>query len=135
VDGHGLFSAAIRRSLGVGRCGGGDSVWRAYDPAINRVVARKVLPAQFNDDHTFQERFRREARAAARLDEPHVVPIHDFGEVVGRLYVTMRLIKGRDFEAMLRDGPLPPARAIRKENPHYRPRSGVDAEDSSIARP
>ena len=92
--------------------GGMGEVWRAYDPAIDRVVALKVLPPNFASDQVFQERFRREARSAAGLDEPHVVPIHDFGEVEGRLYVTMRLIKGRDLQDLLGDGPLPPARAV-----------------------
>ena len=88
-------------------------VWRAYDTTIDRFVTLKVLPANFADDPVFQERFRREARAAAGLDEPHVVPIHDFGEIDGRLYVTMRLIKGRDLQAVLTDGPLSAERAVR----------------------
>src|SRR6201987_4496988 len=96
--------------LGRGGMGGG---WRAYDPATDRVVALKVLPANFADDPVFQERFRREAKAAAGLDEPHVVPFHDFGEIDGRLYVTMRLIKGRDLQTVLVEGPLSPERAVR----------------------
>jgi serine/threonine protein kinase, bacterial len=92
--------------------GGMGEVWRAFDTAIDRVVALKVLPAAFADDEVFQTRFRREARAAAGLDEPHVVPIHDFGEIDGRLYVTMRLIKGRDLQEILGEGALPPARAV-----------------------
>src|ERR1700737_1882422 len=88
-------------------------VWRAYDPAIDRVIALKLLPPNFAGDQVFQERFRREARSAAGLDEPHVVPIHDFGEVDGRLYVTMRLISGHDLQALLEGGPLQPARAVR----------------------
>ena len=58
-------------------------------------------------------RFRREARAAAGLDEPHVVPIFDFGEIEGRLYVAMRLIQGQDLQDLLSEGPLQPARAVR----------------------
>jgi serine/threonine-protein kinase len=46
------------------------------------------------------------------LDEPHVVPIYDFGEIDGQLFVTMRLIKGRDLHQILGDGPLAPARAV-----------------------
>lgn len=80
--------------------GGMGEVWRAYDPEMDRVVALKVLAPSFANDRAFQERFRREARSAAGLDEPHVVPIHDFGEVDGRLYVTMRLIRGRDLHAL-----------------------------------
>ena len=67
--------------------GGMGEVWRAYDPTMDRMVALKVLPPNFAGDKVFQERFRREARAAAGLDEPHVVPFHDFGEVDRRLYV------------------------------------------------
>jgi serine/threonine-protein kinase len=88
-------------------------VWRAYDTVTDRVVAVKVLPAHLASDQTFQERFRREARAAAGLNNPHVVPIHDFGEIDGRLFVDMRLIEGEDLGTLLRGGPLPPQRAIR----------------------
>jgi serine/threonine-protein kinase len=92
--------------------GGMGEVWRAYDPTMDRVVALKLLPPNFAADKIFQVRFRREARAAAGLDEPHVVPLYDFGEIDGRLYVTMRLIKGHDLKSVLADGPLPPARAV-----------------------
>lgn len=92
--------------------GGMGEVWRAYDTAIDRVVALKMLLPHFAADATFEQRFRREARVAARLDDPHVVPIYDFGEVDGRLYVTMRLIKGRDLQTVLEEGPLEPARAV-----------------------
>jgi serine/threonine-protein kinase len=76
--------------------GGMGEVWRAHDTVTDRVVAIKVLPAYFSDHEEFQRRFRREAHAAARLDTPHVVPIHNYGEIDGRLYVDMRLIEGRD---------------------------------------
>jgi serine/threonine protein kinase len=92
--------------------GGMGEVWRAYDTAIDRVVALKMLPANFADDEVYQERFRREAHAAAGLNEPHVIPIYDFGEIEGRLYVTMRLIEDRDLQSMLAEGPLEPARAV-----------------------
>ena len=59
------------------------------------------------------QRFRREADAAARLNNPHVIPIHHYGEIDGRLYVDMRLIEGRDLQQVLADGPLEPARAVR----------------------
>ena len=92
--------------------GGMGEVWRAFDTAIDRVVALKVLPADFADDQVFRERLRREAKAAAGLDQPHVVPIHDFGEIEGRLFVTMRLINGHDLQAILASGPLDPMRAV-----------------------
>jgi len=96
----------------VGRGGMGE-VWRAFDTTTDRIVAIKVLPAHLSDDQMFQQRFRREAHAAARLNTPHVVPIYDYGEINGRLYVCMRLIEGPDLQTVLADGPLKPARAVR----------------------
>ena len=92
--------------------GGMGEVWRAYDTAIDRVVALKMLLPHYAQDPEFDTRFRREARAAARLDDPHVVPIHDVGEIDGRLYVTMRLINGTDLQTLLDAGPLPAERAV-----------------------
>ncbi|PBJ34518.1 hypothetical protein XV03_11330 [Mycobacterium avium subsp. hominissuis] len=87
-------------------------VWRAYDTVTDRVVALKLLPRHLADDAVFKARFRREAHAAAQLTEPHVVPIHTYGEIDGRLFVDMRLIEGRDLQAVLAAGPLEPARAV-----------------------
>jgi serine/threonine-protein kinase len=93
--------------------GGMGEVWKAFDTATRRVVAVKVLPAQLAADPNFERRFRREALAAAGLNEPHVVPIHNFGEIDGRLYVDMRLIEGEDLEHVLTDGPLEAQRAVK----------------------
>src|ERR1700679_4289504 len=87
--------------------------WRAHDTVTDRVVAIKVLPPNLSEDADFQQRFRREAHAAARLETPHVVPIYDYGEIDGRLFVSMRLITGRDLAAVLAEGPLEPGRAVR----------------------
>ncbi|WP_123024073.1 serine/threonine-protein kinase [Mycolicibacterium stellerae] len=92
--------------------GGMGEVWKAFDTAMNRVVALKVLPANLADDEQYQARFRREAQMAAGLDEPHVVPIHDFGEIDDRLYVTMRLIDGKTITELLANGPLAPQRGV-----------------------
>ncbi len=92
--------------------GGMGEVWRAYDTTIDRMVALKMLLPHFAQDPTFEKRFRREARVAARLDDPHVVPIHDVGEIDGRLFVTMRLINGVDLQTLLDDGPLEAGRAV-----------------------
>ncbi|MFJ6673850.1 serine/threonine-protein kinase [Actinosynnema sp. NPDC091369] len=96
----------------LGRGGMGD-VHRAYDTVHDRVVALKRLSAVHNDDEEFRARFRRESRIAARLREPHVIPIHAYGEIDGRLYLDMRLVEGRDLAAVVEDGPLDSARAVR----------------------
>ena len=92
--------------------GGMGEVWRAFDTETERVVAVKVLPAHLADDPEFERRFRREAFAAAKLANPHVVPIHNFGEIDGRLYVDMRLIEGRDLHQIIADGPMPLPRTV-----------------------
>lgn len=81
--------------------GGMGEVYRAYDTRTDRVVALKVLPPHLAQDETFQQRFRRESQAAAGVNDPHVVPIHGFGEIDGRLYLDMRLIEGRTLGAIL----------------------------------
>jgi serine/threonine protein kinase len=62
----------------------------------------------------FEKRFRREAHTAARLTEPHIIPIHDTGEVDGRLFLVMPIIIGTDVGTLLkREGPMSPQRAVR----------------------
>ena len=92
--------------------GGMGEVWRAFDTGTERIVAVKVLPAHLAGDDGFQQRFLREAKAAASLNEPHVVPIYDFGQVDGRLFVAMRLVDGHDLQDLLAHGPLSPDRAV-----------------------
>ncbi|WP_257881140.1 serine/threonine-protein kinase [Gordonia terrae] len=97
----------------IGRGGMGE-VYRATDTRKDRVVALKVLGPQVADDPAFRDRFHRESRVAARLNDPHVIPIHDWGEIDGRLFIDMRLVDGRDLRTLLlEDGPLPPDRALR----------------------
>jgi ABC-type amino acid transport substrate-binding protein/predicted Ser/Thr protein kinase len=86
----------------IGRGGMGE-VYRAYDTKTDRIVALKVLPHHLAEDATFQQRFRRESQAAAGLNDPHVVPIHGYGEIDGRLYLDMRLIEGHNLGTMLED--------------------------------
>lgn len=92
--------------------GGMGEVWRAWDTETKRTVAIKVLSPYLADDNEFVQRFRREAEAAAQLNSPHVIPIHHYGEIDGRLYVDMRLIEGRDLGTLLAEGPLEPTRAV-----------------------
>jgi YVTN family beta-propeller protein len=95
--------------IGVGGMG---EVWRARDTRRDRLVAIKLLPESLAHDREFTSRFRRESEVAARLREPHVIPIHDYGEIDGRLFIEMRLVDGRDLSGLLQEGPLPPARAV-----------------------
>jgi serine/threonine-protein kinase len=100
----------LQSLLGVGGMG---EVYRAYDTAKDRTVAVKLLRAEMSADAGFQERFRRESRIAARLQEPHVIPVHDFGEINGVLYIDMRLVEGDNVHTVLQQtGPLEPARAV-----------------------
>jgi serine/threonine protein kinase len=94
--------------------GGMGQVFRAHDTVTDRIVALKVLPSHLAGDPVFQQRFRREAHAAAGLSDPHVVPIHGYGEIDGQLYLDMRLIDGQDLGTVLSeaDGPLPAKRAV-----------------------
>src|SRR3984893_10834670 len=96
----------------VGRGGMGD-VYEAEDTVRDRTLALKLMSETLSRDPVFRMRMQREARTAGRLQEPHVVPIHDFGEIDGQLYVDMRLIDGSDVATMLkRYGPLSPPRAV-----------------------
>ncbi|MEX3650434.1 bifunctional serine/threonine-protein kinase/transporter substrate-binding domain-containing protein [Mycolicibacterium porcinum] len=97
----------------IGRGGMGE-VYQAYDSDTDRIVALKVLPPHMAQDAAFQERFRQESHAAAGVNDPHVVPIHGYGEIDGRLYLDMRLIEGRNLGAMLANPgkPMEPARAV-----------------------
>ena len=100
----------LKRLIGKGGFG---EVYEAEDTVKDRTVALKLLPEALSKDDVFRKRMQREAHAAGRLQEPHVVPIHDYGEIDGVLYVDMRLIDGVDLHSLLTDeGPLEPARAV-----------------------
>ena len=99
----------LRSLIGVGGMG---EVYRAHDTIKGRMVAVKVLRTELAADPSFQERFWRESRMAARLQEPHVIPVHDFGDIGGVLFIEMRLVNGGSLEDLLRaQGALEPARA------------------------
>ncbi|MFC9998080.1 protein kinase [Nocardia sp. NPDC127526] len=107
----GRFGPYELRSL-LGRGGMGE-VYEAYDTVKDRVVALKLLPAELAKDPSYQERFRRESQAAARLAEPHIIPIHDWGEIDGVLYIDMRLVRGQDLRSLLDfQGTMAPLRAV-----------------------
>lgn len=92
--------------------GGMGEVYEARDTEKGRTVALKILVDQYSKDDSYRRRFTREAHAAAQLQEPHVVPIHDWGEIDGSLFIDMRLVRGTDLRRLLLDGPFEPARAV-----------------------
>ncbi len=98
------------------RLGGGGmgTVYRATHLLIDRPVALKVLSQRFVGDQTAQQRFRREARAAGRMQHPNAVTVTDFGATDdGYLYIVMELLEGRTLRDLLaHEGPLDPARAV-----------------------
>lgn len=79
--------------------GGMATVYRAYQPALDREVAIKVIAKQFASDPNFRERFRREARAVARVRHPNILAVYDFGEVDGASYLVTELINGGTLHA------------------------------------
>jgi len=91
--------------------GGMGEVYRAYDTRRERVVALKLLRPEVAADAAYRARFQRESRIAARLREPHVIPVHDFGEIDGVLYIDMRLVEGPSLRDVLQaNGALAPRR-------------------------
>ena len=99
----------LNRLLGRGGMG---EVHEAYDTSKDRTVALKILTDELARDADFRTRFQRESRAAAMLEEPHVIPIHDWGEIDGNLYIDMRLVRGENLYDILQRGALEPARAV-----------------------
>jgi serine/threonine-protein kinase len=76
-------------------------------------VALKLLPKALSGDEAYLRRFQRESHVAARLREPHVIPIHDYGELDGQLFIDMRLVDGADIGVLLKQaGRIDPERAV-----------------------
>jgi hypothetical protein len=106
-----LVLGGCRLGAVIGR-GGMGTVYRATQLALGREVAVKVVPAQ-GVEPGLVERFQREARTAAALEHPHLVPIYAAGEEDGLLYLVMRLVDGADLGALVaREGPLAAGRAV-----------------------
>ena len=109
----------------IGR-GGMGVVYRAYDLRLKRTVALKLMAPELALDQRFRERFAREAELAMSLEHPNVVPIHDAGDIDGRLYLAMRYVEGTDLRALLhaegraRAGPRARRSAARSRTPWMR---------------
>lgn len=93
--------------------GGMSSVYRAHDTVLERSVAIKILHEHYSSDPEYVERFRREARAIARLAHPNVVTVIDRGEWDGRQFIVFEHVAGENLKAVItREGPLPVGRAL-----------------------
>ena len=102
---------SLQRELGRGGMG---VVYLARDVQLDRDVAIKVLPSHLAQTAESRERFVREARTAAGLSHPHIVPIHRVGEARGFVFFVMSYVEGETLGERLRTrGPLPPADAAR----------------------
>jgi len=89
-------------------------VYRAQDPALDRVVALKtiILADDAEGREEYQKRFFLEAKAAGKLTHPSIVTTYDFGEQDGVAYLAMELLEGTDLRSRLKEGALPPAEAV-----------------------
>jgi serine/threonine protein kinase len=102
--------AGYRLEDQIGR-GGMAIVYRARDERLGRLVALKILAPTLAGDAEFRQRFASESRAAAAIDDPHIVPVFEAGEADGVLFIAMRYVPGGDGHSLLRrEGPLPPGR-------------------------
>jgi serine/threonine protein kinase len=92
--------------------GGMGCVYRATDTALGRDVALKVLPANVASDPDRLDRFRREARALASLNHPHIVTVYSVEHIDGIHFLTMELVSGRSLDRVIAGHPLPPDRVV-----------------------
>ncbi len=130
VRGHVEAAAALPRSLGDYRLlrlvglGGMGIVYEAIQESLGRHVALKTLASHQLSDPTRLERFRREARAAARLHHTHIVPVYGIGEHDGLHFYTMQFIRGHGLDTILRE--------VKRLRSDPNPASTVDPQDGTV---
>src|SRR5579859_4792303 len=106
------MSDLVGKTLGIYRLemplgkGGMATVYRAYQSAVKRYVAIKVMAANLADDPGFVQRFSREAQVIASLQHPHILPIIDYGQSDGLHYLVMPYLEGGSLEDRMRKQPL-----------------------------
>jgi len=100
----------IVRLVGAGGMG---EVYEARDTRLDRVVAVKVLPAEFGNDPERRTRFVREAKTIAKLNHPHICTLYDVGRDADTDYLVMELLEGETLADRLNEGPLPIDEALR----------------------
>lgn len=90
--------------------GGMAAVFLAQDLVLERGVAIKVLPPEMSHDAQLIRRFKQEAKTAAKLDHPNIIPIYRVESEAGLVYIVMKYVSGRSLEELASNGPLPIAR-------------------------
>jgi serine/threonine protein kinase/Tol biopolymer transport system component len=93
--------------------GGMGEVYRARDTRLDRIVAIKILRADFSQDEDRRRRFEREARTVSSLDHPHICPLYDIGHEDGVDFLVMQYLEGETLAERLKRGPLPFKDALR----------------------
>ncbi len=94
----------ILSTLGKGAMG---MVFMAYDPVLDRKVAIKQMTAEIADNDELRQRFYVEARAAARLNHPNIITIHELQESGGEIYMVMELLEGKSLANLIQARPVP----------------------------
>jgi eukaryotic-like serine/threonine-protein kinase len=112
----------LLRRVGAGGMG---IVYEAIQESLGRHVALKTLPFHHLSDSTRLERFRREARAAARLHHTHIVPVFGVGEHEGLHYYTMQFIRGHGLDAVLRE--------VKRRRRDPSPSTATEAQDGNVS--
>ena len=98
LSGHVLGQYRLMERLGRG---GMATVYKAYQPSLDRYVAVKVLSTFLAQDPDFAARFQREARAIAQLNHPNILPVHDYGQEGDLIYIVMRYVEGGTLQDIL----------------------------------
>lgn len=112
------LNSLVGKSLGQFRivehigAGGMASVFKAYQPTLDRYVAVKVLPAYHARDPIFVKRFTQEARSVAKLAHPNIVQIHDFGELDNITFIVMEYVESGTLKDRLKERPLTVPEAV-----------------------
>ena len=107
--GRQIDSYVIERRIGAGGMG---EVYLATDRKLQRQVALKLLSSRLSEDADRLRRFRQEARAASSLNHPHILVIHDFGEIDRRPFIVSEFVEGKTLRHVLDEGPLHVAQAV-----------------------
>ena len=100
---HCLGQYQIRTRIGRGST---STIYKAYQPKLDRFVAVKILAPSMVDEEGFRERFMQEAHAIARLDHPNIVPVYDFDQVGDISYIVIKYVQGGTLRQMMTGAPM-----------------------------